>query len=1003
MQRVETTSGRTGHPIERSAQPSDTSSALAARMTVAQREAATYLDGPLRIVAGAGTGKTTVISARFAHLVDARGVAPERILALTFSRKAAEEMRARIVSELSRGYRRLWVQTFHSFCLRALGEEAARGGAPMPRVLGEIERRALTARLVAADERPRRHYHGERGAQRLVADAMTLISRAKDHLITPGRFAEFAAARDSARLDDLGDVYRRYQEALLGAAAVDFAEIGYRFVLRLREDGSLRARWAGRFDHIIVDEFQDTNEGQYQLLRLLAPPGGTVGLCVVGDPDQSIYAFRGASRGYMDRLGADYLSLRTIPLPENHRSQPRILAAANALIANNPTGSGDGVRVPLRAAGAVDGPPVSVAEFATGEDEARHVASAIARGVREGRFRARDCAILCRSVKASGSALAAALAARGIPYQVGGLTAADYETIEDLLAALHTVAGAPGWPDLRRLLARRADGATLQAFEGWLRAAGATDNAGPADLAALAGEPLDAMVYRALLATGHLTDAPTPAQVELTRGLLAEAAGAGPDIALPGFIAHLAESYGETEDEPPGQGPGVTLLTAHAAKGLEWPVVFVVGLAEGHFPLPMRLDRTFDLDELARWHSEGGDFRPLAEAEREVLYREEERRLAYVALTRARRELHLTWARSYGDESRPAAPFVSEVLSARADGETSIVSGKEAAEPETPGDLARDLYAAMMAALDTPADAPDAAARLGDILSGVWAARRLPGAVPLRRRALPAPNTADTTLTLSFSQLETYAACPRQYLYASVIRLKRDVDAPHATFGSAVHDALLRLNTAWLERGTPPGDGEIAEAVDLAFGDRRVRFAVPGLPEQARARALAQLGRYYAAERLTGRRPVAVEHAFDYRHGAHTIRGVIDCVLLDASGAHELVDYKTGRGDDLDPATSLQLHIYERYWSQLHPGAPVRVAYHLLRHPDDRGRAYAPVWCDKQALRHTHTAATRAALHARFEGLVGGILGNCFDARDGVESGTCERCPYGFICPEGLA
>ena len=978
----------------------------------------------LRVIAGAGTGKTTVISARFADLVESRGVAPERILAVTFSRKAAEELRDRIVADLARGYRQLWAQTFHAFCLRVLREEALRAGAGVPRVLAEVERRALLTRLVVEDPAPRRYYRGAHGATRLVADGLTLSSRAKDHLIDPERFATFAREQGGERLAELATLFARYQRALTDAGAVDFAEIGYRVVRILASDDALRRRWAGRFDHIIVDEFQDTNEGQYRLLTLLAPPGGPTDLCVVGDPDQAIYAFRGAARGYMTRLADDYPDLETVSLPANYRSQPHILAVANALIAQNPDDAGGGGRVPLRTT-TRPGVPVHLAEVATGEDEASHVAATIGRGIADGRFRARDCAILCRSLKLDGPSLAAALAARGIPYHLNGLAAADYVTIEDLLAALRVVAGTPTWADWRRLLACRGGGASaLATFDRWCDDDTPTGDARPADasmfatadppfgptlgalaveLRAIAAQPLAAAVYRALLATGHLTDAPTLAQAELTRALLAEAE-AGSALPLPAFIDYLAAGYAEADDEPPGQGTGVVLLTAHAAKGLEWPVVFVVGLAEGRFPLPMRLDRAFDLDELARWQCEGAAFAPLAEAEREVLYREEERRLAYVAMTRARQELHLSRARRYGEDDAPAAPFLAEIADLAADTPAAPLARSDAArEPATATELARDLYRAMRAACDAPAAGPALPVHLGAILTGGWSAGHVPGAVPLRRRTLPMHNGPETALTLSYSQLDTYASCPRQYLYKHVLRVRRDEDAPHAVYGSAVHLTLQALNRAWQETGAPPASAAIADAVAAAFTSKGIRFGVPGLAEQAHERALHQIGRLYAAEHGRGRHPVAIEEAFTLPYGAHTFRGFIDCVLQDRDGRYELIDYKTGRGDALDPVGSLQLFIYEWYWRTTHPEARIDLAYSLLRHPDDKGRLYAPRWSEKQRRGHTHTVATHAAVRERLDAHLAGILANRFVAPPDLDPKVCSRCGFSFLCPESLA
>lgn len=976
-----------------------------------QREAVAYCHGPLRVIAGAGTGKTRVITARFAHLVEAHAVPAEQILALTFSRKAADEMRARIVGSLSTGYRKLWVHTFHSFCLRILRDiHESSPDSPELMVLSEIDRRTLTAHAVDSVEEGREYYAGPKGRQQLIEDSLTLVARAKDYLVSPDAFEAYAAPRRSPRLDELARVYREYQRRMEAAGALDFAEIGYRVVRLLESDGSLRARYAARFQHVIVDEFQDTNEGQYRLLTLLVPPDGN--LCVVGDPNQSIYAFRGAALEYMRDLEKHFPTIRTVALPRNYRSHQRILDAANALISRDSEQGG------LVSHTGEQGERVVIAELSTEEAEARHIASTIL-ALRQAGRRYNECAILCRSVKTSGPALAAALAALDIPYQMGGLAAADYATIEDLLAALRLALGERGWPDLRRLLAGRGvPGLALRSLDARLRSLGtAVDSLDAASLppdeaecvrtaeeiaaylSSLHGQPLDRLLYQVLLYTGHLSDELRPNQVELIRSLLSEAAAAQAarwDLGM--LIEHLRESFGTNEDEPPGQGPGVAVLTVHAAKGLEWPVVFVTGLADTRFPLPMRLGRTFDLDEICSEHSTGGYQIPKSEAEREVRYRDEERRLCYVALTRARERLYLTRARAYDRDILPPSPFIEEVAGLQ----DCVQVARPREEPATIAELACQLHSRMMKALDVPVSSPNVAGHISDVLTGEWAGWRIPGAVPLRLRRLPAPNFTGCRLQLSYSQLDRYEACPRQYLYSGVLRLSRETDAPYAHNGSAVHRVLQRLNSEWERTGSVPAEERVRNEVEQVFGAGG--FGSPGLLRQARERALAQLLRYYAHERSAGRVPIAVEHRFSLPYDSHTFIGSIDCVMRLPDGSVELIDYKTGRGDDLKPKESLQLFIYEMYWRSRQPDTRTSVAYYLLKHAADKGRQYGAAWdARKQVKEWRHTEQTQQALRARIDGLLDRIVNNEFEAGPERKLELCRDCAYSFLCPESLA
>ena len=345
-----------------------------------QQEAVAYTGGPLRIIAGAGTGKTSTLTARFVHLVEGHQIPPHQILALTFSSKAADEMLTRVLGQLQGSYRRLWIQTFHSLCWCLIVEWAREVGKPAPRVIGDADRMhyARLAVLSLADGELRVH-SGEPGRRKLERDLLTLADRAKDELLTSEHIYERAIARPTAddRLHDLAIAYRAYQRELSAAGACDFGDLTLEVVSRLQSDPGLRERTRRRFRHILVDEFQDTNRAQFELLRLLIPQGND--LCVVGDANQAIYAFRGGRSVFMSEFDRYFPGAETFRLTANYRSHSEILDVANHLIAH------DKDREPFELVSGKygSGGTVTLTEAANVELEAELIARRIATMVRD--------------------------------------------------------------------------------------------------------------------------------------------------------------------------------------------------------------------------------------------------------------------------------------------------------------------------------------------------------------------------------------------------------------------------------------------------------------------------------------------------------------------------------------------------------------------------------------------------------------------------------------------
>lgn len=599
----------------------------------AQRAAVAHVDGPLLVLAGAGSGKTRVITEKIAHLVR-QGLAPDRITAITFTNKAAREMAERAERLLGRGSdeRRPRISTFHALGLKFLQIEHAR--AELRRgftVFDADDASALLRDLLPAGTK----------ADALAA-VRAAISSFKDQGLDPEAAA--AAAR-SARELDAAQVYAQYQRRLVAFNAVDFDDLIARPVALLEADPDLAAAWRERIRYLLVDEYQDTSEAQYRLLRALAGPRGA--MTVVGDDDQSIYAWRGARPENLRQLARDWPGLTVIKLEQNYRCPKRILRVANALIANNP----HLYEKRLWTEGP-EGPPIRVLRCADDQVEAERVAAEIVFRQQSTRAPWSDFAILYRGNHQS-RALEQALRLAGVPYRVvGGTGFFERAEVKDLLAWVRLVANpdddaaflraikAPprevgastleklgeiagarhqslsrtaADPVARRGLAPRPAAALAEfvAIVERLRALGES-----AGLAALARELVPATGYDRHL-RGHAPD-PEVLKWKLANvSELVEWLGSG---TLRGGIAEVAAQLailaGSTRDEAGNQ---VRLMTMHSAKGLEFRFVHVVGCEEGVLPHEGSLEEG-RLDE--------------------------ERRLFYVAITRAKEALVLSHAES---------------------------------------------------------------------------------------------------------------------------------------------------------------------------------------------------------------------------------------------------------------------------------------------------------------------------------------------------------------------
>jgi DNA helicase II / ATP-dependent DNA helicase PcrA len=618
-----------------------------ADLNPAQREAVVNTEGPLLVVAGAGSGKTRVLTHRVAHLINACGVKPNEILAITFTNKAAGEMRERLESML--GNAPNWILTFHSACGRILRREAQRLGYRSNfTIYDQADQVRLTKQVLEElDKDPKRFVPRGIHAQ---------ISTAKNNLVGPEEYKQRVA---SFYDQTVADAYELYQKRLSDSNAVDFDDMLYLTVKVLENFPEAREHWQKAFRYILVDEYQDTNHAQYRLLQLLAEKHRNV--CAVGDPDQSIYAFRGADIRNIMEFERDFPDTRTIALEQNYRSTNTILRAANSVISNNRE------RKPKELFSELgEGEPVRALEVEDEHAEARFVAAQIAGLVEEG-FSGSEIAVFYRT-NAQSRVLEDVLVRQAIAYQViGGPRFYERAEVKDVIAYLQVIDNPYDAVSLQRIAnkPRRGIGdSSLARLQTYANAHGISlwESLEFAEEAGVGAAPLKAvrsfrtmvqslmsgaleltvpeLLERVLQRSGYLDTLEAERTIESQGrienlqelvGVAQEYHASAPEPSLSNFLQEI--SLYSDQDAIRGEQSLVTLMTLHNAKGLEFRAVFMIGMEEGIFP-----------------HS-----RALEEAGLE-----EERRLAYVGMTRARERLTLThasarslWgARSYNLPSR---------------------------------------------------------------------------------------------------------------------------------------------------------------------------------------------------------------------------------------------------------------------------------------------------------------------------------------------------------------
>ncbi|MDH4229846.1 MAG: UvrD-helicase domain-containing protein [Nitrospirota bacterium] len=649
-----------------------------------QREAVVHREGPLIVFAGAGTGKTRVITYRIAHMISERGVPGSKILAVTFTNKAAREMRERVRELLGEGGARgTTISTFHSLCVRILREDGHHIGLGENfSIFAEADQSALIRALLT-----------EAGVEAPPGEILAAISLAKNRLITASDYPT-----ETAQDVLVQGIYGQYQNQLAGMNAVDFDDLLLSVIRLFRAHGHAKVGWQRRFEHMLVDEFQDTNTAQYELLRLLWSGHGS--LCVVGDDDQSIYTWRGAAADTFQRFAADFAPCKEVVLTQNYRSTTHILDAAHAIITGVPERKDKKLWSALG-----KGAPIEIVTATDADHEARQVVERINLARFAGKKDLSEFAVLIRT-NIQSRPFEAALRESHLPYVVVGATGFfDRQEVRDLTAYLRFLHNDADEVALRRIVntPRRGIGAgTLAGCGRFAQAHGislfeAMDKAPVVPDLPKASVPalrtfvdliaelrfdfqhgdLIAALRRVIQDTGlaghwvesadneRQGEARVEGAEEIVR-MLSNYMKREFAPTLAGFLEHLCLLDRLDDNDETGKGK-VTIITLHAAKGLEFPHVFLAGFEEGFLPHTRSVEEGRELSE--------------------------ERRLAYVGLTRAQRRLTISYARTrsrYGEQQgRTPSRFLADIP-------PHLIGSGEEVEPEASAeDLAAGFFSAM--------------------------------------------------------------------------------------------------------------------------------------------------------------------------------------------------------------------------------------------------------------------------------------------------------------------
>lgn len=914
----------------------DSTEKILAGLNPEQREAVSHGEGPLMIIAGAGTGKTRVITYRIAYLIAAKEAFPREILALTFTEKAASEMAERVDELVPYGFADMWISTFHSFGDRLLRDYALELGlSPDFRVLTRPEQNIFLREHLF--EFPLDYYRPLSNPIRFIDSILTLFSRAKDENVTTEEYSAYArelqrlAQQEPSQADliematqqlELAETYQKYQELMKLHNNVDF---GDQIVLTLelfRKHPLILKKVQSRYRYILVDEFQDTNFAQFQLVQMLAGKNGNI--TVVCDDDQSIYKFRGAAISNILRFRDIFPNAKQVVLTRNYRSTQQVLDASYNLIChNNPDRLEvrDNIKKRLIAL-TTDGPLVQHLHFHSLSAESDAVAQIIEEKVKAQQYRYQDFAILVRANNDADPFLRS-LNMRSIPFQFSGsrglylqpevrllisflraltdlkdsvslyhLASSEIYNVPmlDLTACLNIAHRAnrslhdilnhlDEFPELSNLTAesRQIIQKMISELHSYLELS--------------RNQPAGVVLYQFMMNSGflkNLTNAGTPeSEVEILNiakffNVVRHYSEIGVNDNVHTFTKHLDLLIDAGDDPATAESEldinVVNVLTVHKSKGLEFPVVFMVSLVQNKFPSMNRKEGIPLPDELIK-----------DEIPKEDFHIQEERRLFYVGMTRAEKELYLTSARDYGGSRvKKVSQFILEALDKpKADEEfvkTSAIESIYQFAPVPDVDL-------------EPAE----------------------------------PISDDELISLSYQQIETYDSCPLQYKYRHVLHVPI---LPHhsAIYGNAIHIAVQEYN----RRKALDQSITLEEILQIFRNQWLNRGFLSREHEEQRLQAgIEVLTRFYQTEEQNGSKPVIVEQQFSFIiEDYNRITGRWDRIDM-VQDAVKIIDFKSTDVREQEKADkkakeSLQLGIYALAYQEAFQITPTYLELHFL-------------------------------------------------------------------------
>ncbi|RKY79473.1 hypothetical protein DRQ00_03525 [candidate division KSB1 bacterium] len=954
-----------------------------------QLAAVTHGEGPLLIVAGAGTGKTRVITQRIAYLIASKKAKPEEILALTFTDKAAEEMIERVDMLVPYGYANVRISTFHAFGDHLLREYALELGlTPDIKVLSPAEQ-VIFFREHLFDF-PLHFYRPLGDPTKFIQAMLTLFSRAKDEDISPEEYLQYAEnlksqaqlhpdneelQEEAQKQKEIARTFQLYQQMMAKEGKIDFGD-QVALVLRLfRQRPTVLKKVQDQFKYILVDEFQDTNYAQFQLLKLLAAAHHNI--TVVGDDDQSIYKFRGAAISNILHFMDTYPDAKQIVLVKNYRSTQEILDTAYQLILhNNPDrlevkNQIDKRLIAMRDSSTGENPTVHHLHFDQHTTEADSVAETIEKKVKNGKYCYRDFAILVRTNNDADPFLRS-LNMRSIPWSFSGNRGLYHQPeVLLLISFLRSLSNFAESTHLYHLasseiyhltmaelvrcmnLAQRKNLTLYDVFEHLDEIPELSELSGESkatikkivdDIQHYLGlsreNPTGVVLYEFLTRSGYLKRlVGTHAELKIKNiARFFNIVRNFGEVAQHDRVQHFVEYLDlliEAGDDPASAEAdpdvdAVQVLTVHKAKGLEFPIVFLVGLVQNKFPHSRRKEPLELPEALIKDILPSGDF-----------HLQEERRLFYVGMTRAQNELYLTSARDYGTaRSRKISQFVLEALDKpRADTEYTHTSALETIEQHAP----------------PPEGLQDSLAPIPD----------------------------DEIISLSFFKIDDYLTCPLKYKYVHILRVPI---LPHHTviYGKALHDAIgeyYRRKT----RGYPVTLDDLYQVFENSWMSEGF---LSREHEEMRLRAGKEaLARFFATEEANGIMPLYVEKEFSFFIGKNRIIGRWDrvdqrdndIVIVDFKSS-EIRDQKTA---DRRAKESLQLIIYAMAYQHQFGLLPSYVELHFLE--TGLVGTYRVNQKDlEKAIEQIHLAAT-------------GIRQRNYTAKPNYMA--CKYCAYSNICP----